>query len=86
LHQHGPGMKPLVLFVALGLFVSSESVQGATLSLQRVHYIHSGHCLSASVLGVGDGIADDVLQEDLQDSTGLLVNEPRDALDSSSAR
>jgi len=37
------------------------------------------------VLGVGDGITDDVLKEDLEDSAGLLVDESTDALDTSSA-
>ena len=37
------------------------------------------------MLGVGDGITDDVLKEDLEDSAGLLVDESTDALDTSSA-
>uniref|UniRef100_A0A8R7P6Q7 Uncharacterized protein n=1 Tax=Triticum urartu TaxID=4572 RepID=A0A8R7P6Q7_TRIUA len=32
------------------------------------------------MLGVGDGVADDVLEEDLEHAAGLLVDEPRDAL------
>jgi len=32
------------------------------------------------VLGVGDGVADDVLEEDLEHAAGLLVDEPGDAL------
>ena len=35
------------------------------------------------MLGVGDGVADDVLQEDLEDAAGLLVDEAGDAFDSS---
>ena len=37
-----------------------------------------------SVLGVSDGVADDVLQEDFEDTASLLVDEARDTLDSSS--
>ena len=37
------------------------------------------------MLGVGDGITDDVLQEHLQDTTGLLVDQARDTLDTSPA-
>ncbi|PKI43170.1 hypothetical protein CRG98_036428 [Punica granatum] len=37
------------------------------------------------VLSVGDGVADDVLQEDLQDPAGLLVDEAADSLDASTA-
>ncbi|PZQ94044.1 MAG: hypothetical protein DI539_31335 [Flavobacterium psychrophilum] len=33
------------------------------------------------MLAVGDGITDDVLQEHLQDTTGLLVDQARDTLD-----
>ena len=38
-----------------------------------------------SVLGVGDGVADDVLEEDLEHTAGLLVNEPGNALDAATA-
>ena len=34
---------------------------------------------------VGDGVADDVLEEDLEDTAGLLVDEARDALDATTA-
>ena len=37
------------------------------------------------MLGVGDGVADDVLKEDLEDTAGLLVDESADALDSAAA-
>ena len=37
------------------------------------------------MLGVGDGVTDDVLKEDLEDTAGLLVDEAGDALDSSPA-
>ena len=47
--------------------------------------IKSSDGLSASMLSVGDGITDDVLKEDLEDTAGLLVDEAGDALDSSTA-
>jgi hypothetical protein len=37
------------------------------------------------VLSVGDGITDDVLKEDLEDTTGLLVDESGDTLDTTAA-
>ena len=37
------------------------------------------------MLSVGDGIADDVLEEDLEDATGLLVDETADALNTTTA-
>jgi len=59
------------------LCLTSETVEGATLALEGVDDIHGGDGLPLGVLGVGDGVTDDVLQEDLQDSTGLLVDEIR---------
>ena len=65
--------------------LTSESVEGASLSLEGIDDVHGGDGLSLGVLGVGDGVADDVLQEDLEHSTGLLVDQARDALHSTSA-
>jgi hypothetical protein len=65
--------------------LSAESVQGTTLPLQSVDNVHGSDGLPFGVLGVSDGIPDDVLKEDLEDSTGLLVDEARDTLDSSTA-
>ena len=65
--------------------LTSESVQGASLPLESIDNIHGGDGLPLGVFGVGDGIPDDVLKEDLEDSTGLLIDESRDTLDSSTA-
>lgn len=65
--------------------LTSESVQGAALALQSVDDIHGGHSLALGMLSVGDGITDDILKEDLQNTTGLLVDETRDTLDSTTA-
>ena len=54
--------------------------------LEGIDDIHGGDGLPLGVFGVGDGIPDDVLKEDLEDSTGLLVDESRDTLDSSTSR
>ena len=64
----------------------AEAVKGAALSLERVDRVHGGHGLAARVLGVGHGVADDVLEEHLQHTAGLLVDEARDALDTTTAR
>ena len=61
--------------------LSAEAVQGASLAFQGVHDVHGGDGLPLGVLGVGDGIADDILEEHLQDTTGLLVDEAGDTLD-----
>ena len=66
--------------------LTSESVEGTSLTLQSVDDIHGGDGLPLGVLGVGDCITDDVLKENLEDSTGLLVDESRDTLDSTTSR
>ena len=65
--------------------LAAEAVESAALALEGVDHVHGGDGLALGVLGVGDGVADDVLQEDLQDSTGLLVDEAGDTLDTSTA-
>ena len=65
--------------------LASEAVQRAPLSLQGIHHVHGGDGFPLGVLAVGDRIADDVLQEDLEDSASLFVDETGDALHSSAA-
>ena len=60
--------------------LAAESVQSTALAFQSIDDIHGGDSLPLGVLGVGDGITDDVLKENLEDTTGLLVNKTRDAL------
>ena len=43
--------------------LAAESVQGPALPLQSVDNVHGSDSLPLGVLGVGDGISDDVLQE-----------------------
>ena len=66
-------------------FLTSESVQSTSLSLEGIDDIHGGDGLPLGVLGVGDGIPDDILKENLQDSSGLFIDESRNTLDSTSA-
>lgn len=63
--------------------LTAESVQGASLPLEGIDNIHGGDSLPLGVFSVGDGIPDDVLQENLEDTAGLLVDEARDTLDTS---
>jgi len=63
----------------------AEPVQGATLTLEGVDDVHGGDGLSLGVLRVCDRVANDVLEEDLQHASRLLVDEARDALDAPSA-
>lgn len=65
--------------------LSTESVEGSSLTFQGVDNIEGGDSLSLGVLGVGDGITDDVFQEDLEDTSGLFVDQAGDTLDTTSA-
>jgi len=62
--------------------LAAESVERATLTLERVDDVHRGDGLAFGMLSVGDCIADDVLKEDLEHATGLFVDQTRNALDS----
>ncbi|XP_053922417.1 uncharacterized protein LOC104057267 [Cuculus canorus] len=61
--------------------LTTEAVEGATLAFEGVHHVHGSDRLPLGVLGVGDGVTNHVLQEDLEHAARLLVDEPRDALD-----
>ena len=61
--------------------LTAESVQSTALAFQSVDNVHGCDGLPLGVLGVGDGITDDVLEEHLQYTTGLLVDQARDTLD-----
>ena len=54
--------------------LTTETVEGTALSLQSVDDIKRGDGLALGVLGVGDGITDDTLEEGLEDTTGLFVD------------
>ena len=64
---------------------STEAVEGAALSLESVDDVESGDGLSLGVLGVGHGVADNVLEEASEDVSGLLVDEGGDSLDTTAA-
>ena len=66
--------------------LSTESVEGTSLPLEGIDDIHGGDSLPLGVFGVGDGITDDVLKEDLEDTTGLLIDQARDTLDTTTTR
>ena len=65
--------------------LSTESVDGASLALEGIDDVEGGDGLALGVLGVCDGIADDVLQEVAEHGAGLLIDEAGDALDTSTA-
>ena len=65
--------------------LGAEPVQGLALALEGVHDVERRHRLAAGMLGVRDGILDDVLEERLQDAAGLLVHHTGDALHTATA-
>lgn len=65
--------------------LSTEAVQGAALSLESIDHVHGRHGLAAGVLSVGDSIADDVLEEHLEDTAGLLIDQAGNTLDTTTA-
>jgi hypothetical protein len=65
--------------------LTSESVQSTALALQSVDDVHGCDGLPLGVLGVGDGITDDVLKEYLEDTSGFFVDQTRDTFDTTSA-
>ena len=64
---------------------AAESVEGSALSLEGIDNVESGDGLSLGVFSVGDWVSDDVLEEASENVSGLLVDERRDSLDSSSS-
>ena len=64
---------------------SSETIDGSSLSLESIDDVHGSDGLSSGVLSVGDGISDDSLEEALKDLSGVIIDEGRDSLDTSSS-
>ncbi len=79
-----PSLFALILR-ACGCCLTTEAVEGLALALERVDDVEGRHGLAAGVLSVGHGVADDVLEEHLEDTAGLLVDEAGDALDTTTA-
>ena len=67
------------------IFLTTKAVESATLPLESIEDVHGCGGLAAGVLGVGHGVADDRLKENLEHTTGLLVDEAADALDTAAA-
>ena len=65
--------------------LTTETIQGSTLSLQGVDDIQRGDGLSLCVFSVSDSISDDVFQERLQDDSDFFVDQSRDTLDTTSS-
>ena len=57
--------------------LTSETVKGLALTLKGVNNVHGSDSLTTGVFSVGDGVANDVLEEHLEDTTSLFVNQTR---------
>ena len=66
--------------------LTAEAVEGAALPLQSIDHIHGSDGLPLGVLSVGDSVPDDILEEHLEDTSGLLIDEARDTLDTTTTR
>ena len=65
--------------------LTAKSIEGAALTLEGIDNIHGCDSLPLGMFSVGDSITDDILKEDLEDTSGLLIDEARDTLDTSTA-
>ena len=65
--------------------LTSETVEGTALSLESIDDVHGSDGLSLGVLSVGDGVANDVLEENLQNTASLFVDEARDTFHTTTA-
>jgi len=74
-----------MLWNVLESYLAAEAIERAPLPSKRVDDINGSDGLAAGVLSVGYGVADHVLEEHLEDTAGLLVDEARDALDTAAA-
>jgi hypothetical protein len=66
--------------------LTTETVKGAALTLESVDDVEGGDGLALGVLSVGDSVADDTLEEGLENTASLLVDHGRDTLDTATTR
>jgi len=82
----GPEKDLFFLFVLrMSCFLTSESVECASLSLEGIDDVHGRYGLPLGVFGVGYGVSDDVLEEDFEYTSSLFVDQTGDTLDSSTS-
>lgn len=65
--------------------LTTETVDGASLAFECIDNIERGDRLPLGVLGVGDSIANDAFKENFEDTSGFLIDEARDTLDTTTA-
>ncbi|KAM7499248.1 hypothetical protein LguiA_023662 [Lonicera macranthoides] len=65
---------------------TAKTIQCPALPLQGINYVHSGDRLPPRMLGVGNSIANHILQKDLEYTSGFFIDETADPLHSTSSR
>ena len=65
--------------------LAAEAVEGAALALERVDDVSGNKRHAERVFAIAACITDDVLEEDLEDTPGLFVDQTGDPLDATSA-
>ena len=73
-HQLPAGKKIIAAISNPTTTLTAETVEGTALALERVNNVERSDGLALRVLGVSDSVADDTLEESLQDTTRLLVD------------
>lgn len=66
--------------------LGTETVKGAALALESVDNVERGNSLALGVLSVGDRVTDNRLEEELEDTTGLVVDQTGDTLNTTTTR
>lgn len=66
--------------------LATETVKGTALTLESVDDVEGGDGLALGVLSVGDSVADDTLEEGLENTASLLVDHGGDTLDTTTTR
>jgi hypothetical protein len=59
---------------------TSKTVEGLSLALEGIYDIHGCDSLMTRMLSVGHTVTDDILEEDLKHTAGLLIDETGDML------
>ena len=65
--------------------LASETIQGTALAFESIDHVHGCYRLTLGMLRVGYRVSDDILKEHLENTTGLFVDEARDALHTASS-
>ena len=64
--------------------LTSETIQGTALAFEGIDHIHGCYCLPLGMFRVGYRVSDDIFKEHLENASGLFIDQPRDALHTTS--